>query len=363
MSKIHTQDKLKSKFDPRQNSERPRQFAWACFKVMQAAVLAFVLSLLCVVNASAQDKIKLSLATWGASSHPQVKVYAHVFMDEVTKRTNGQVEWKFFPDSMLVKQHFVPSAIPGGQVDISLTTLDNWAGRIPEVSIAASPLWTLTMEQAQHDLNPGEPLFKYFDALLAKNNTKLLALFDIGAPAFFCKFACLSPESMKGHTLRAYSKGVAESLKAIGVAPVTMGVGDVYSGLQRGAIDGALGGLQGAYGLKHFEVTNHVLGSGGILGALINGFVMNKHSFDKLPPNVQKAILEANMVALDANNKALEKSYTDYLVDLKKKGLTVNVLKPGTPEWKTWSDALKAHREEVRKKFPQEILSLIKAGS
>lgn len=325
--------------------------------------LAIAFSLAGAAGASAQEKIKLSLATWGASSHPQVKVYAHVFMDEVTKRTNGQVEWKFFPDSMLVKQQFVPSAIPGGQVDISLTTLDNWAGRIPEVSIAASPLWTLTMEQAQRDLEPGQPLFKYFDGLLAKHNTKLLALFDIGAPAFFCKFPCLLPESMKGHTMRAYSKGVAESLKSIGVAPVTMGVGDVYSGLQRGAIDGALGGLQGAYGLRHYEVTEHVLGSGGILGALINGFVMNRRSFDKLPPNVQKAILEANKVALDANNKALEKSYSDYLADLKQKGLTVNVLKPGTSEWKAWSDALKTHREEVRKQYPQEILSLIKTGS
>jgi TRAP-type C4-dicarboxylate transport system substrate-binding protein len=321
------------------------------------AVLAFAGS------ASAQDKIKLSLATWGASSHPQVKVYAHVFMDEVTKRTNGQVEWKFFPDSMLVKQQFVPSAIPGGQVDISLTTLDNWAGRIPQVSIAASPLWTITMEQAQKDLAPGQPLFKYFDNLLAKHNTKLLSLFDIGAPTIFCKFACLLPESLKGHSIRAYSKGVAESMKSVGIAPVTMGVGDVYSALQRGAIDGTLGGLQGAYGLRHYEVTTHVLGTGGMLGALINGFVMNKHSFDKLPPNVQKAVLEANKVALEANNQALTKSYNDYLADLKQKGLTVNVLKPGTPEWKAWSDALKPHRDEVRKKYPQDILSLIKTDS
>lgn len=329
----------------------------------KAAALALALSFACPLGAGAQDKITLSLATWGASSHPQVKVYAHVFMEEVTKRTNGQVEWKFFPDDTLVKQAFVPSAIPGGQVDISLTTLDSWAGRIPQVSIAASPLWTLTMEESQKALMPGQPLFAYVDNLLAKQNTKLLSLFDIGAPAFFCKFACLTPESMKGHTMRGYSKGASESMKAVGIAPVTMGVADVYSALQRGAIDGALGGLQGAYGLKHFEVTNHVLGSGGILGALINGFLMNKGKYEKLPPNVQKAILEANLVALDANNKELERSYKAYLIDLKAKGLTVNVLTPGTPEWKSWSEALKAHREELTKKFPADLISMTKSGS
>lgn len=327
---------------------------------LRCGALSLALAVGVAANASAQEKITLSLATWGASSHPQVKVYAHVFMDEVKKRTNGQVEWKFFPDDTLVKQAFVPSAIPGGQVDISLTTLDSWAGRIPQVSIAASPLWTLTMEDSQKALAPSQPLFVYFDKLMEKNNTKLLALFDIGAPAFFCKFACLLPQSMKGHTMRGYSKGASESMKAVGIAPVTMGVADVYSALQRGAIDGALGGLQGAYGLKHFEVTDHVLGSGGILGALVNGFLMNKSRFEKLPANVQKAILEANVVASEANNKELESSYKAYLVDLKAKGLTVNVLTPGTPEWKAWSDALKEHREELTKKFPPELVAMMK---
>jgi len=327
------------------------------------AALSLALTIGAAASASAQDKITLSLATWGASSHPQVKVYAHVFMDEVKKRTNGQVEWKFFPDDTLVKQAFVPSAVPGGQVDISLTTLDSWAGRIPQVSIAASPLWTLPMEASEKALAPGQPLFVYFDKLMEKHNTKLLALFDIGAPAFFCKFACLLPESMKGHTMRGYSKGASESMKAVGIAPVTMGVADVYSALQRGAIDGALGGLQGAYGLKHYEVTDHVLGSGGILGALVNGFLMNKSRFEKLPANVQKAILEANVVASEANNRELERSYKAYLADLKAKGLTVNVLTPGTPEWKAWSDALKAHREELTKKFPADLVAMTKSGS
>lgn len=312
-------------------------------------------------TAAAQDKMTLSLATWGASSHPQVRVYAKMFMEEVTKRTNGRVEWKFFPDDTMVKQAFVPSAIPGGQVDISLTTLDNWTGRIPEVSIAASPLWTLTMEQAQAELRPGRPLFDHFDALLAKHNTKLLSLFDIGAPALFSKFDATTPDKLKGRTLRAYSKGASESLQAIGAAPVTMGVADVYSALQRGAIDGALGGLQGAYGLKHYEVTSHVLGTGGIMGALINGFVMNRRSFDRLPADVKDAVLKATEVALEATNKELKDSYAKYLEDTRKHGLQVTELKPGTPEWATWEAALAPHREKLRAQFPAETVALVAA--
>lgn len=316
-------------------------------------------SVLLAAPASAEDKITLSLATWGASSHPQVKTYAKVFMDEVTKRTNGKVEWKYFPDDTMVKQAFVPSAIPGGQVDISLTTLDNWAGRVPEVSIAASPLWTLTLEQAQAQLQPGKPLFEHFDKLLAKQQTKLLSLFDIGAPALFSKFDARDPAALKGHTLRAYSKGASQSLQALGAAPVTMGVADVYSALQRGAIDGALGGLQGAYGLKHYEVTSNALGTGGVLGALINGYVMNRRSFDRLPPDVQKAVLEATQVALDVTNKEIADSYQKYLQETRAHGLEVSELKPGTPERAAWEAALKDYREKIKGQFPAETVALV----
>lgn len=316
-------------------------------------------SVLLAAPASAEDKITLSLATWGASSHPQVKTYAKVFMDEVTKRTNGKVEWKYFPDDTMVKQAFVPSAIPGGQVDISLTTLDNWAGRVPEVSIAASPLWTLTLEQAQTQLQHGKPLFEHFDKLLAKQQTKLLSLFDIGAPALFSKFDARDPAALKGHTLRAYSKGASQSLQALGAAPVTMGVADVYSALQRGAIDGALGGLQGAYGLKHYEVTSNALGTGGVLGALINGYVMNRRSFDRLPPDVQKAVLEATQVALDVTNKEIADSYQKYLQETRAHGLEVSELKPGTPERAAWEAALKDYREKIKGQFPAETVALV----
>lgn len=326
-------------------------------KIIKLAVALAALS--ATAPALAQEKITLSLATWGASSHPQVKTYAKVFMDEVTKRTNGKVEWKFFPDDTMVKQAFVPSAIPGGQVDISLTTLDNWAGRIPEVSIVASPLWTLTMEQAQTELQPGKPLFEHFDKLLAKQSTKLLSLFDIGAPALFSKFDARDPAALKGHTLRAYSKGASQSLQALGAAPVTMGVADVYSALQRGAIDGALGGLQGAYGLKHYEVTTNALGTGGVLGALINGYVMNRRSFERLPPDVQKAVLESTQVALDITNKEFADSYQRYLADTRKHGLEVSELKPGTPERAKWEAALKNYRDSIKGQFPAETVELV----
>jgi len=327
--------------------------------LLKRLTMAAGLALAVAGGASADDKITLSLATWGASSHPQVKVYTPIFMDEVTKRTNGRVEWKFFPDDTMVKQAFVPTAIPGGQVDISLTTLDSWAGRVPAVSIAASPLWTLTMDESAEQLQPGRPLFDHFDKLLGAQQTKLLALFDIGPPTLFTRFPIDGPQSLAGQTIRAYSKGAAETLQALGAAPVNMGVADVYSALQRGAIEGTLGGLQGAYGLKHYEVTSNMLGTGGIFGALVNGYVMNRRRFDRLPKDVQQAILDATAAARAKTVEGLISSYNDYVDRVKAAGLTTAVLKPGTPQWEAWEAALADYRKKIASQFDPETVALV----
>ncbi len=332
------------------------------FGLKRTLLAACAAALLSGLPAFAQEKTTLSLATWGASSHPQVKVFTPKLMDGVTQRTNGQVEWKFFPDDTMVKQAFVPTAIPSGQVDISLTTLDNWQGRVPAVAISGSPLWTLGMKAAKDELRPGQPIFEHFDKLLGAQGTKLLALFDIGAPCIFSSSPVETPADLAGRTIRAYSKGSGEALKALGAAPVNISVGDVYSALQRRTIDGTLGGLQGAYGLRHYEVTKHVLCTGGVLGTIINGFVMNAKRYDSLSEPVRKALLESIEDARVATVDTLIASYSDFQKKTEGHGLTVKELTPGTPEWDAWSKALADYKATVSATFDPETVKLVSAA-
>jgi TRAP-type C4-dicarboxylate transport system substrate-binding protein len=68
-----------------------------------------------------------------------VKLFTQPFMEVVEKRTNGKIKFKYFRDDQMVKQNFMPNAVPTGTVDIALTTLDSWAGRIADVSVTAMP--------------------------------------------------------------------------------------------------------------------------------------------------------------------------------------------------------------------------------
>ncbi|MEW5708182.1 MAG: TRAP transporter substrate-binding protein DctP [Pseudomonadota bacterium] len=301
----------------------------------------------------------LSLATWGTSSHPQVKLFTQPFMETVEKKTNGAIKFKYFPDDQMVKQNFVPNAVPTGTVDIALTTLDSWAGRIPDVSVTAMPFWPFSMEETRAQLVPGNPVFDWFDQAFQKNGAKILCIFDIGPPVVSTNFELRGPEDLKGRKIRATSKGHAELLQSLGASPVVLSVGEVYQALQRGTVDGAVGGLQGMVGLKHYEVAKHVMVSNGVLGTYIHGYVMNLKRFKSLSKEQQEIILQAAAQARNAAQNFMIQSYQQFLGVAQEKGMKLFALQEGSPEWERWQAAVVSFNAAQKKNFSPELLQVL----
>lgn len=310
-------------------------------------------------TADAQAKTRLSLATWGSPKHPQVAEFVDKFVAAVEEKTNGEVTFRVFNGGEMVQQQFVPTAVPQGTVDIALTTLDTWSGRIPDVSVTTSPLWPYTIEMARNALLPGKPVFEYFNDQLKENGAVLLTLFDIGSPVLSTREKVALPPDIAGKTIRTYSKGASELLQAVGASPVTMGVGDVYSALQRGAIDGALGGIQGAVGLKHYEVTKYVMVPNGLFGTLVHGYVMNKDKWDSLSPDIQTAIQEAATEARNASEDFMIESYGKFVQTFRDEGLEVTVVEPGSEAWNAWQAALGDLTTAARSRYPESLVEML----
>ncbi len=310
-------------------------------------------------SAAAAQSYTLTLSTWGTPNHPQVRVFVPRFMELAEKESGGRLKFKYFPNGMMVKEAFVDTALPSGTVDISLTTMDNWAGRAPAVGVTTTPLWPYTMAQDKAELEPGKPLFRYFDSLLEKSNTRILALFDIGPAVLSTGFPLRTPAEIKGRVIRAVSKGSAEVLRALGASPVVLSVGDVYSALQRHTIDGAFSGLGAAAGLKYYEVSKYLMGTNGLTGAFINGYVMNLAKFNSLPQDLQKVLLDAAAKARDETQDALIKAYGEDLKKIAGHGVEVYVPQPGSKEWSAWQSALAGFKAQSEKSYPPELVKLL----
>jgi TRAP-type C4-dicarboxylate transport system substrate-binding protein len=302
----------------------------------------------------------LSLATWGASSHPQVELFTKKFMETVEKNSNGQIKFKYFPDGQMIKEDAVQTAVPDGTIDISLSTLDSWAGRNADVSISATPLWTIQMDDAKKELVPGRPVFDYFDNLLQKEGAKLLTLFDIGPGIIETNIPVKSPTDLKGKTIRAFSKGTSEIVQALGASPVILSKGDVYSALQRGTVDGAYGGLSGALGTKDYEVVDYLVSPNGLVGSVVNGYVMNLNKFNQLPKELQDVIMDsATTVGTELMDKMLEK-YEAALKEMEKNGVEVSVIQKDSAQWKEWEEYLSDFKEKSEGRFSPKIVELLK---
>lgn len=321
--------------------------------------LAGVLAGTLLYPAESDARTRLSLSTWGSPQHPQVTEFVDRFVQGVEEKTDGEVTFRVFSGGEMVNQQFVHTAVPQGTVDISLSTLDTWSGRIPEVSITVSPLWPYTMQMARDNFLPGEPIFEHFNDRLKENGAILLTMFDIGSPVLSSRDKIVQPEDIVGKTIRTYSKGASELLQAVDASPVTMGVGDVYSALQRGAVDGALGGIQGAVGLKHFEVTNYVMVPNGLFGTLVHGYVMNKEKWDSLSPEIQAAVQEAATEARNHSQDFMLESYGEFVQVFRDNGLEVTPVEPGSDLWNEWQAALGELAERDRERYPEELVEML----
>ncbi len=328
---------------------------------MKKAVLGVAAALATVALAPQAMAERLSLSSWGSPKHYQVAEFVPMFEKLLGEKANNEIRLKTFAGGEMVKQQFVATAVPQGTVDISLTTLDNWSGRVSDVGILTTPLWDKSMEWTRDNLKPGNPVFDYFDDRLREEGALIIAMFDIGPPVVSTNFAITGPESFKDMSIRAYSKGSAELLQTLGAAPTIMGVGDVYSGLQRGTVKGAMGGLGGAVGLKHYEVTSNMFVPNGVMGTLIHAYVMNKEKFEGMSEAHQAAVMEAAAEARDHMQQFAIDKLTSLLDEVRANGNEITVVEPGSELWDRFAKQLEPLAEQARSAYSKEIQDLIAA--
>ena len=329
-------------------------------KMMKRLLTMVTVSVFAItVTMSSANAERITISSWGSPKHYQVSQFVPQFEKMIKEKSGGKIRTRSFAGGEMVKQQFVASAIPLGTIDISLTTLDNWSGIVPDVSILTTPLWNKSMAWTRDNLKPGNAIFDYFDQKFRAEGAIIIAMFDIGSPVLSTSFPVSGPESFDGKAIRVFSKGSGKVMQSIGASPTIMGVGDVYSGLQRGSIDGAMGGLGGAVGLKHYEVTKNMLVPNGVLGTMLHAYVMNKNKFDSLSPKYQKIIMESAQKARDHMQQfAIDK--LDSLIDVvRKNGNSVKILKPGTSEWAIWQKSLSSMVKESRNSYPANLVKMI----
>jgi TRAP-type C4-dicarboxylate transport system substrate-binding protein len=171
-----------------------------------------------------------------------------------------------------------------------------------------------------------KPLVPVYDQLLQeKFNAKMLGFVNTGPLQLFSTKPVKTLEDWKGLLVGSISPPIAEMVKQLGGAPVTIMYVDLYEALQKKVIDSAVQGSHGGLVFGMTDVCKHITIFAGI--ALWNGYTINLDVWKKMPPNIQKILQEEVDNTMDwFNNTVMTKLGDDDMKAFKEKGASVYIV-------------------------------------
>ncbi len=181
---------------------------------------------------------------------------ARVFGDMVSKRTNGEVQFRYYPAKSLYKPKEQWDALRRGALDLSVFPLDYASGKVPQLSITLMPCTIRSLSQGLEWRH--KAIGHEVEKILEQNGVKNLiwAWFDGGIGSRVRQIRL--PEDVKGTKLRAAGKKFEYMLKMAGASIISMPSSETYHALSTGVIDTMLTSSASFVSYRLYEVLKYI---------------------------------------------------------------------------------------------------------
>jgi TRAP-type C4-dicarboxylate transport system substrate-binding protein len=254
-----------------------------------AQAAAFVLGSLALAAppASAQG-MELRLSTFVPPVHVIAREIITPWMEDVAKDSGGEVNPKLYPSMQL-------GGSPPGLFRQAVEGVVDMVFTLPGYT---SPAFPRTQMVELPGLSPDgraatELLWKLSDPYLKPEyeGVKIIALWaaeDAGIMTRGKVFRTL--DDIKGMRIRSPSAAQARQIAVMGGTPVAMPITEVYPGLDRGTIDGAMVPFSTIVDFRLGEVAKTYTIPGPLFGRSSFLIAMNQKKFDSLSPKAKAAI-------------------------------------------------------------------------
>lgn len=258
--------------------------------IAMVATLAFGAAL----PVSAQT-ITVKYASPSADSDP-TQAATIWFMDEVTRRTDGRVQFEKFLGNSLVRDQDIMVAIGEGLIDMGKIYTVSYPGQLPLWTMTNLPFTSPSPYVAINTIRDMTAKFPAFDEELAKLNVKALGVITTGGTGIVSRKPITSVEDLKDFKVRA--RGVqAAAFTAAGAVPASIPWNDVYEALSKGVVEGSTNYIITTRPIRHNEVAGHYIAAG--LGQAVQLEIVNRDFFGALPADIQQIMTETMREAED----------------------------------------------------------------
>ncbi len=281
------------------------------------------------------------------------------FAAEVNERSGGSIIIKTYPAGQLYTDKSMNDAIMSGGLDMGLNSTAMWTTVIPALNVLDVPFLLPNYDSVAKAIDGS--LGRTLTTEMERKGVHPVIWADYG----FVQFAnnkrpLKKPEDFQGLQLRGYGQIPAETIKALGASPVTMGSGEVYMAMQRGTIDGQTSGTTAMYDRKMYEVSKYLTMTNHAFCEFV--LAMNGSAWDRLTEE-QRQLIES--VAAEIRDEIRQETKAEDLKttqELQAAGMEVYEIPAN--EIPLWQEATKSVREgfvrstgDIGKQLVQQCLA------
>lgn len=288
-------------------------------KKMLSLVLALMM-LFAVASAGAEE-IVLQVGFENSLSEP-VGQGLLKWQELVAEKGDGSLRIELFPDSQLGNKTDLIDQMLLGEPVMTLADGAFFADYgVPDMGIVFGPFLFDNWDQCWTLIESD-----WWNEQCAKLETmgiKMVAAnWAYGARHTLTNKPVKTVEDLQGMQIRVPTNQIqTKGFEVLGATPVGMSLGDVYTALQQGTIDGGENPLATLYSRKHHEVSKYLILDGHVLN--FTNFVCSADWFNSLTPEQQELLLSTGKEAGVYNNEKQAEADAYYLDLMVKEGVTV----------------------------------------
>lgn len=260
----------------------------------------------------------------GYENHPgePLDIAVNQWKKLVEQKSNGQIRMDLYPSSQLGSKNDLIDQMLAGDSVVTLADGAFYADRgVVDMGITFGPYLFENWNQAWNLIE--SDWWKEQNKQLNSKGLKIIsANWMYGDRHTLSKKPIRKVEDLKGMKIRVPNNTIqVKGFEVLGATPTPMPLGDVYTALQQGTIDGLENPLPVLYNGKFHEVAKYLTLDGHIKN--FTTWVTGTEFFDNLTPNHQKILMETGKEAGLYNNQLQDKLTDEILAKYRAEGVEV----------------------------------------
>ena len=301
--------------------------------------------------------VTLTLAHTSSPGTTIFKTYER-FKENLEKKSNGRIRVNVHPQSTLGGDVALVESAKRGSIDIGSCGTNNLTPFTSLYMWADMP-YIFKSIKGVHKVYGGpigEEFKKKFEA--EQKDLKVLFYADPGDFRNFMntKREVRTPADAKGLKLRTAASPVEQAIvRAFGASPTPINWPEVYLSLEQKVVDGELQQYHWIVTARHHEIIRYVTECGG--QHALHLALMSRKTWDRLPPDLQKVVLDAAKDAQKYNFSNAAQFNEGLRQTVVKAG--VKFYRPTPEEYKIWENAGRKVWTQFQGKVPMELINRI----